>query len=535
MVAAGDPQTLDFGRALDALRRRKRVVIAAVLAMVAAALGVSLLQTPLYQAEARILMQTGGEGLFDTGDVSTELDPELLLETQLQVLGGDPVMAAVRSKLGPVPKVKAERIGQSLLVAVKSQSPSPQRAADVANEYARSYVALRRDQAAEELRAAGQQLQNKLAALQAEIDEIEEQIASAEPGERVVLGAQLERRDALVGQHARFREKLDEIEVEASLASGGARIAASAAVPVSPVQPQPVRNSILAGTVGLLLGLGAVSLLEYFDGSVRTKEDVSRALGDVPVLGVIPAVPRWKKGEVTHTPATERDAPVMEAFRSLRTSLQLLGVERPLSTLQITSPNAGDGKTTTLVNLAVLFAGVGQRVVLLDCDLRRPRLHEAFGLSNSVGFTSVFADSDLLSEAMHEVAYEQKLTVVPSGPIPTNPSEMLASKRTSEVIYALQSEFDLVLVDSPPVLPVTDATVMSSWVEGTLLVVSASATTRSDLDDAMELLRLAEAPVVGAVLNRATSRGGYGYGGYLEDNVRRGAGRRNLGGRTLRH
>jgi len=172
-----------------------------------------------------------------------------------------------------------------------------------------------------------------------------------------------------------------------------------------------------------------------------------------------------------------------------------------MRTIQITSPVAGDGKTTTVANLAVVLARAGQRVTILSCDLRRPRIHEYFGLPNSVGFTSVLLGEVSLSAALQQVPDENGITLVASGPLPPNPSEILSSRRTAEVIKALQTQCDTVLVDCPPVLPVTDAAVLSSQVDGTVVVVNAGVTTGKQLTRSIELLRQVQAPLVGVVLN----------------------------------
>jgi capsular exopolysaccharide synthesis family protein len=157
------------------------------------------------------------------------------------------------------------------------------------------------------------------------------------------------------------------------------------------------------------------------------------------------------------------------------------------------------------------LARAGQRVVMIDCDLRRPRVHEFFGLPNEVGLTSVLLGEVSLSQAVHEVPEERYLMCLASGLLPPNPSELLASKRTVQVLTALQAESDIVLIDCPPVLPVTDAAVLSARVDATLLVATARVTTRRDFGRAMELLRQVEAPLVGAVLNGVTEEGAYGY------------------------
>jgi capsular exopolysaccharide synthesis family protein len=201
-----------------------------------------------------------------------------------------------------------------------------------------------------------------------------------------------------------------------------------------------------------------------------------------------------------------------EAYRTIRTSIQFMGLDHPLRTVQVTSAQPGEGKTTTLANLAVVLARAGQRVVVVCCDLRRPRVHEFFGLSNAVGFTSVLLGEVPLSQALQRVPGEERLALLASGPEPPNPSELLSGMRAVEIFTALQGLADIVLIDSPPVLPVADAAVVSTRVDGTLLVASVGSSTRKHVHRAMEMLRQVEAPVIGAILNRATGESGYGYG-----------------------
>ncbi|MDQ4088940.1 MAG: CpsD/CapB family tyrosine-protein kinase [Actinomycetota bacterium] len=185
-----------------------------------------------------------------------------------------------------------------------------------------------------------------------------------------------------------------------------------------------------------------------------------------------------------------------------------------MRTIQITSPNAAEGKTTTVANLAVALARAGERVVIVSCDLRRPRIHEFFGLPNDVGFMSVVLGEMPLSAALQSVPGEARLQLLATGPIPANPSELLSSNRSGQVLDALRKEFSVVLIDCPPVLPVTDAAVLSSKVDGTLLVVTVGTTTGKQVTRSLELLRQVGAPIIGTVLNGVGSQGGYGYYAY---------------------
>jgi len=182
-----------------------------------------------------------------------------------------------------------------------------------------------------------------------------------------------------------------------------------------------------------------------------------------------------------------------------------------MQTLQVTSPTAGEGKTTTLANLGVTLATAGKRVVIVCCDLRRPRIHEFFGLSNKVGFTSALVGERPVSAALQAVPGMPRLRLLASGPLPPNPSELLSSRRAADMFAALGADADIILIDSPPVLPVTDALVLFRHVDATLMVVSAGSTNRKEVAAAMAKVRQVNAPLIGAVLNGVKAEGGYGY------------------------
>jgi capsular exopolysaccharide synthesis family protein len=349
--------------------------------------------------------------------------------------------------------------------------------------------------------------------LQKQIDDLDRQVNNAASAAQEGVRRSVQpAKDAIFGQQALFRQKLDQLQVDAALKSGGAQLVTRASPSSSPVSPRPVRSAIIAGFLGLLLGIGLAVLIDYLDDSVKTKDDLERILPKVPVIGLIPAVPGWRPTDKPRVVSLdEPTSAAAEAYRTLRTSVQFLALEQPLRSLQVTSPGAEEGKTTTLANLGVALASAGHRVVIVCCDLRRPRVHEFFGLDNSIGFTSILLGSVPLSSAIQPVRRQPGLSILPSGQVPPNPSELLTSARTLEVFTSLQAEADIVLVDSPPVLPVTDALVLSGRVDATLVVSVAQVTTKKELARAIELLQQVDAPIVGTVLNGVTAEGAYGY------------------------
>lgn len=508
--APEETSELELRDYLQVLRRRRAIIAVATLVVVAAALTSSLLQTPLYKASAEILLQSRNtESLFDP-DTGASRDPVRAVQTEIRVLQSQPVEELVRKKLGTADRISASPVGQTDVIVIDAKSTDPQRAALVANAYARSYIDFRRRQAVDDLFAAAREIQVKVDDFQAQINALPEPKTGSKDAPDAAAEA---RRTSLLSQQALFKQKLDQLQVDSALKTGGAQLVTEAEIPATPVEPTPKRTGVVALAVGLMFGVGLAFLFEYLDDTIKSKEDVARVTGDdIPTIGLIPSVDVWKdRGAPMVVSLTDPKSPVAEAYRSLRTSIQFIGLDRPLRTVQVTSPAASEGKSTTIANLGVALAQAGQRVVIVCCDLRRPRIHEFFGLSNGVGFTSVLLGDTPLSAAIQRVPGQPRLGLLASGPVPPNPSELLSGRRTVEVLTALQIEADVVLIDCPPILPVTDAAVLSSRVDGTLVVATAGVTTRKELGRAMELLQQVNAPILGTVLNGVGDEDGYGY------------------------
>jgi capsular exopolysaccharide synthesis family protein len=292
--------------------------------------------------------------------------------------------------------------------------------------------------------------------------------------------------------------------------TGGVEFVTPAQPPSSPSAPKPIQDGALGLTAGLILGLAWAFVRESFDDALTSKEATEQLSGS-PVLAMVPMVASWKRREQPLVVSISQPlSPAAEAYRSLRTSLQFIRQERELRTILVTSPAATEGKTSTIANLGAVFAHAGERVLLVSCDLRRPRLGKFFGLAEQAGLTSVLMGRGQLAAAVQRV--NDTMWLLGSGPVPPNPAELLSGSQTRQLFAALRADFDLVLIDSPPVLPVTDAAVLSNYVDGTLLVVAAGQTKRVELQRAAEKLAQVNAPVVGIVLNEVTRQSGYGYG-----------------------
>ena len=298
----------------------------------------------------------------------------------------------------------------------------------------------------------------------------------------------------------------------------------SATLPIAPVSPDRRRDAIMAAVLGVLLGVGAAVLLDRLDDSVRSPDEIATQL-NLPVLGMIPAIKIDAEGRAASMVTMERlvthanpRSPVAEAYRSLRTNLAFARAREEIKTLVLTSPGPADGKSTTVANLAITFAQQGQRTLLIDADLRRAVLDKTFSVPRSPGLTEVIVGETELSAAVNETAVPN-LYVLGSGHFPPNPSELLGSSAMRNVLREAKEQFDVILFDSPPLLAVTDAAVLATMVDGTVIVVRMGATARQAVRRAIGQLHAVHGRVLGAVMNDVDLRrsgyyGGYGYAYY---------------------
>ncbi len=292
----------------------------------------------------------------------------------------------------------------------------------------------------------------------------------------------------------------------------------TAQVPTTSVSTGFASNVLLAALIGLVLAGCAAFVLEYLDDTVKTSAD-ARAILDVTPLGSVAIIEGAQPSERLVTLNQPR-SPQAEAYRGIRTNLQFSSIDRPLKSLLITSANPEEGKSLTAANLAIAFSQSGQRVILVDADLRRPSQHKLLSLSNKVGLTTVLLDpNEQVADVLQSVAVEN-LRVMTSGPTPPNPSEMLGSKRMAHLIESLQQEADIVIFDSPPALAVTDSIVLGTRVDGALLVIEAGRTRHVHAQRTREALTKVGVQLLGVVLNRVMVRSENYYSYYEEHHDR---------------
>ncbi|HEX9260760.1 MAG TPA: polysaccharide biosynthesis tyrosine autokinase, partial [Acidimicrobiales bacterium] len=452
------------------------------------------------------LRPPAGGPLFD--QPTTLPSGDRLVRTELQVVESQAVRERVAQSLGveEAPAVRARAEDGSDVIVLRVRSSNRDLAADATNSYAQAYIELRRDQAVDDRLAAVTQLQQTVEQVQADIDDIDARLPTAPASERVSLEQQ---RTALVGQQASLRGTIDELQIEAALATGDAQVLQAASIPGDPVEPRPWRTLAIALAVGVLFGVVVVVVVTLVDDVVASQGDLERTL---PLATVLASIPNRKAPSALPITITAPQSSAAEAYRTLRTSLQFMALDHPMGVLLITSAEENEGKTTTAANLAVVLARAGQRVVLVDADLRRPGLHEMFGLAPDVGFTSILLGLHTLDEALQVVQEVPTLRVLTSGPIPPSPSELLAMDRTASLLRQIHAErADVVIVDSAPVRPVADALALAARVDGVIVVVAAGRTSPRPLRRCLDQLGHVGAAVLGVVLNRSSDGRDHGY------------------------
>jgi capsular exopolysaccharide synthesis family protein len=561
---------------LAVVRRRRALILLVTLAVSVLSVLTSSLKTPMYTATAKVLLRTGDPTEQINQTVSAARlsggDADRYLTAQLDVVESE-IVAEEAAKL--VKGARAERLlgqvdasqaGTTDIIAISAADAKPERAAEVANAFVRAYVENRRlstvagvDRASQEIEGKLNELVVRIADLDARIEAEKEaaktaaaQKAAAKkrpaapapaaetppapapeeqftPTENMTLTAA---RSAATLQYETLYAQQQTLLVNKSLKKGEAEVIVAAKAPASPSSPKPKRALVLGFVMGLLLGLGGAILREQLDDRIQSREHVEE-LTSLPVLAEIPLDAESVRIPTRVSAEVDRSGNLAEAARSLRTSLMFLGAEKPLRRIVVTSAGPQEGKSFLAANLAAVYAQAGLSTVLVSADLRRPRLESMFpevesgpGLSELIaGLAFAGVSSNGHGPASKEAGlasalrwtHIENLFLLPSGEIPPNPAELLSSKRASEVLDLLSEIADIVVVDAPPALVVTDAALLAASADGVILVAAAKETHPGALARAAATLSGAHARLLGVVLNKVGKSGSasyYGYGRY---------------------
>lgn len=482
----------------------------------------SIFTTPVYSAASTVrINQSPSDRATDISSLDLN---QRLAQTYVQLLTKRPVMEEVIKELNlsisPIAltnSVKVNAVTGTELIVVQVESTDPVLAAKLANlipevfgQQNDSFQSSRYSVAKSSLVTELNNLSDQIRAKQTAVLGFGNPTNFVNQTEMSTLLADLSQ---LRQSYNSALESYQNVLLAEAQSTSNIQIVEPALVPNSPVRPKPLQNSALAGALGLLAGFGIALLVEYLDDSLRSPEQVSKLLG-APVMGVVAQISGIGKNAQSRDGsllAVEQPrSPIVEAFRTLRTNIQFAGVDLPVRSLLITSASPTEGKSTISSNLAVVMAQAGLRVVLVDGDLRRPSIHKIFGLTNRFGISDSMLQASTQWDNVAQPTEITNLSIISTGSLPPNPSELLGSQRFRQFLEKLTSTYDMVIVDSPPLLPVTDAAIISRAVDSVLLVIDTGATRAGAVAQSKERLNRVGARVLGVVMNKFTlGRSGY--------------------------
>jgi len=476
---------------------------------------VNLYTAPVYSAAATLLIKPAPS--VTNIDYTSALPSERLVRTYIQMIPSPSVLGKVIEQLGLqespgnlAKRVKVQAVGDTLVVRLSVEDTDPARAALLANTIAEVFIAqnraLQEDRYTASLSSMRDQLDETAALIAATQAQIEAMGTPETPEERTEL-ARLETVLASYrNTYANLLQGYEQMRLAAGMTSDNVLLFQPAEVPGAPVRPKTLNNTAMAGAVGLVLGLIASFLIEYLDDTIKSPDDAQRDLG----LGTLAMIGRFNRADGELVTLADPLSPAAEAFRLLRTNLWFSSVDQPVRKVLITSPGPLEGKSVVAANLGVVIAQAGLRVAVVDADLRRPRQHHIFGIHSRGGLSRSVMEGTT-DGRVHPGPLEG-LALLPAGELPPNPVELLASRRMSALLEELAGQVDVVLIDSPPILPIADAIVLAQRVDGVVLVLEAGKTSRTAARQAVERLEQVGGRLFGVVLNGVPfRRGGYYY------------------------
>ena len=439
------------------LGRRKWTIVLVVVLTIGAAMFFSTRQTPLYQSSTRVLVKPlNPDQILQGYSYAVSMDTEAALAASPQVAGDAAAIVESQGVNPAEPGTLSTGVPLNTnFLDITYSAPNPADAATWAQAYAEAYVANRLEQAQKLYRSATGGYETRLEDLDDQIGDLQVALGDAKGSDRPPIVSQIDN----VNRQIQFVQlQLAQVPIPAA---DSAQIIAAAEIPSTPYTPDYVRNVALAVAAGLALGVGVAFLREQFDDRMSGPDDMEERVG-APALAVVPHfnVPRKRREEFL-IGRDQPKSPPAEAYRTVRTNIEFMARTNQLKVVGIASPGLGEGKTTTTANLAFSLATAGRRVVAVSCDLRKPKLFRVFGLTNDQGLTDVLTGGVSVGTAAQRVPGVPTLRVIASGPVPSNPSELLGSDEMRSLLVGLRGVADFVVLDTAPVLAVSDALILA--------------------------------------------------------------------------
>ncbi len=490
-------------------------------------------ETPVYRAAATIWISESRT----LNEYANILASERLAQTYAQLMIQKPVFEGVIEELNL--KISSTALKKMVSVAVvedtqllliQVEDTDPVRGAQIANTIGLVFARINQEFQAsryseskvtltEQLNQVDQQIQDlnqKRVDLQESLQETVGEDGSVQFVMTLEQQRELDRIDtnlALFQQiYTNLLQSLEAVRLAEAQGVSTVNLVEQADPPLRPFHPNVFQDTVLAAILGLLVGVGVAFLIEALDDTVKGPADITRALG-LSVLGYVGHIEK-DKNLITQI---EPRSPISEAFRALRTNIQYASVDRPIHKLLITSPTPQDGKSTVVLNLGVVVTQSGRKVTVVDADMRRPSLHRKLKMANRIGLSDLFVRDEVHLDGAVRETIVPGMRMITSGGLPPNPSELVGSEKMIRVLRDIRSEADMVIIDTPPVMAVTDAAALAPKMDGVIIVVRPGATKLAQTRHTVETLRRGGANILGVVLNdidHKRSRYMYYYQGY---------------------
>jgi succinoglycan biosynthesis transport protein ExoP len=468
--------------------------------------------TPIYSSRSSILVNEAATS--KTNDYNSVLTSERLTRTYSEMLLKQPILNEViqQQKLNLTTTqlagmISVQPVRDTQLIDINVESPDPNEAARITNSLVDVFSKNIQSLQADRFASSKQNLQAQMSDLEKQITNLDDLAkSSTDP-------AETDRLEAKITQYRQIYSNLlmsyEQVRLSEAQSTSSVVQVEPAKPTFTPIRPRIVLNTILAAMIGMLLTIGAIVAFEALDDTIKTPDDITRHLG-LPVLAAIMHISNIQDGK----PITEGHprSPISEAFRTLRTNVQYTSIDHPIQSILITSPGPEEGKTTVITNLGIVMAQSGRKVTIVDGDLRRPSIHKRFSVSNQLGLSYLFMQPKVVLNGAFQKTRVSGLSVITSGNIPPNPSELLGSQKMRSILETIKDEADIVLIDTPPTLVVTDASVLVPLMDGVVIVIKPGFTKINAAKQTIEQLQRVGANILGVVLNNLElDRSRYGY------------------------
>lgn len=475
----------------------------------------SIYTTPIYETTTRLLVSD--PPATRAIDYSAMVTGQTMAQTYSKLLIDTPVLDKVIERLNLT--IDSEELSEAIsvqviqgtqIISIRVEDPLPAQAVAIANTIGEVFAERIRELQSERYSATRESLQNQVADMDRQINDTNAQLAQTnDPAQKTQLDSRLTEYRKL---YSNLVTNYEQVRLAEAQSSTNVAQVQPARLPKDPIRPQTTRNTLLAVVAGIIFAAGAILVVDAVNDTIRDPDEIRQKF-NLPVLGMI------ARHTVSNGKPIAQDqprSPVAESFRALRTNIMYAAIDTPLRRIIITSATPQNGKTTITANLGVVMAKDDYKVTIVDADMRRPQLHRSFGISNRNGLSSLFINPLGELNGTLQSTNVPGLKVVASGKLPPNPSELLVSRKMIQILDLINQDSELILIDTPPLLSVTDAAALAPMIDGVILVVRSGVTRRGAFKQSIEQLQSVRARILGVVINNVSPKH-HPYGYYNQD------------------